>query len=104
MTRFGAVPDRGFRPPTDPSKVLRERRRPVVADGRRAPILVTRMTAATRARFDAQLAAFLAGFALIRAADLTAGYGFPMPGEAVDAWEIAVAELRILNAQTGGRQ
>lgn len=87
------LPSHGYRPPTNPARVLPERRPPLVADSRRAPVLVSRMDDATRQRFNAALAAFLAADALVRATTANTAYGVPVPHDVVTAWESARDEF-----------
>jgi hypothetical protein len=75
-----------------------DRRMPLVADRRRAPVLVSRMSPADQDRFHAQLAAFLAAVEYVNAVTLNVTYGVPVSSSVVDAWTAARNELHFHNS------
>lgn len=96
------LPSRDFMSQTNPTLVLRERRAPVMVNrgssltGRRQMVAYAALNDDQRALFDAQLAAWRAGCALVAAADIAAhGIGVSVPGETVSAWESARDEYEM---------
>lgn len=96
MTRRSS-PAHGYRSTHVTGQPLRERRQPLIADGKRTPVQVRDLHPADRARFFAQLAAFRAGLAYINAITLNVTYGVPVPLEVVTVWNEARSHLDRLN-------
>jgi hypothetical protein len=83
----------GFRAPTDPALILRERRPDVTANqaGHGGPVNVTELSEAQRRLFDRQLAAYLAAARLADASSENVLYGIPVQPDLVTVWLIARA-------------
>jgi hypothetical protein len=80
--------DANWRPPTDPAKILPERRKPAPVNryGFGETRTVNDLTPAERVRYETQLAAFLAANDLTILLGNTAQYGMPVPRGAVRTW------------------